>query len=69
MIAFSSSELKSWGLIPGGGVSLSKVLHIMVKLTVMVVNQEHVSVLCTGHIKETEGLFEKVLGTTVLGLF
>ena len=34
----------------------------MVKLTVLVVNQDRVSVLYTGHVKEPESIFEKEQG-------
>ena len=37
----------------------------MVKLIVLVITQDHVSVLYTGHFKEPEGLFEKELGTAM----
>ena len=37
----------------------------MIKLTVLVVTQDRVSVLYTRHVKEPESLFEKELATTV----
>ena len=50
----------------GPNVMPHNVTH-MVKLTILVINQDRVSVLYTGHVKDPEGLLEKQLETTIPG--
>ena len=68
VVVCSSSELKVPGSIPSGGVPLSKVFHIWSSSQHWLSPRNGVSVLYTGHVKETESLFEKELGTTMPGL-
>ena len=55
------------GLDPRWRRTLEQGISHMVNLTVLVITQEDVSVLYSGHVKEPEGLFEKELGTTKPG--
>ena len=52
------TELKVPGSIPQWKLTLGKATSNTVKLIVLVVTQERVSVLYTGHVKDPDGLFE-----------